>query len=308
MKEGGIMELRQLEYFMAVCKTLHFTRAAEALHISQPSLSQQIQKLEIEVGMPLFDRIGKRIALTEAGHILLDHCQRVFHEIEQAQAAIRDLNGLERGNLTVGSLLTCVNYLLPSAILKFKELYPNINLSVFGLKAKDIQKRLHENELDLGIAFLPIIDNDLESIPLFTEELSLAVPVDHPFSSRQAIDMRELDDVQTILLPESYFLRQLIDSYCLDIGLTLQPTLEMTTMESLTQMVTKGVGITILPSPYLDAIKNQGIVKVPLVNPTPQRDIGFIYRKEKFMCRATKSFISQVIETSQAITSIEEVL
>ncbi|HLR52394.1 MAG TPA: LysR substrate-binding domain-containing protein [Candidatus Avamphibacillus sp.] len=302
------MELRQLEYFMTVCKTLHFTQAAEELYISQPSLSQQIKKLEFEVGTPLFDRIGKKTALTEAGKILLAHSQRIFHELEQAEAAIRDLNGLERGNLTLGALLTCVNYLLPPAIVKFKQLYPNIELSVLGLKASEIHEKLHENELDLGIAFLPIIDEDLESIPLFTEELSLAVPLNHPFANRKEVEMEELKDAQMILLPESYFLRKLIDTYCLEIGLTLKPTLEMTTMESLIQMVSEGVGVTILPSPYLDSLKNNQIVKVNLANPTPQREIGFIYRKEKFMCQATKTFISQVTDASKSVTEVSQVL
>src|SRR5699024_10347042 len=160
----------------------------------------------------------------------------------------------------------------------------------------------------LGIAFIPIIDEDLESIPLFTEELSLAVPLGHPFAKRKEVEMKELKDTQTILLPESYFLRKLIDTYCLDIGLTLKPTLEMTTMESLTHMVAEGIGVTILPSPYLDSLKNNQIIKVNLVNPTPQREIGFIYRKEKFMCQATKSFISQVTDACNSVVETSKAL
>ncbi|MGV2487897.1 UNVERIFIED_CONTAM: LysR family transcriptional regulator, partial [Bacillus mycoides] len=104
------IELRQLEYFLAVSKELHFTKAAEKLNISQPSLSQQIRALEHEVGMPLFDRIGKKISLTEAGRVLLSHSKTIFHEVEQARSAIQDLNGLHHGSLTIGSLLTVVNY------------------------------------------------------------------------------------------------------------------------------------------------------------------------------------------------------
>ncbi len=110
------IELRQLEYFLAVSKELHFTKAAEKLNISQPSLSQQIRALEHEVGMPLFDRIGKKISLTEAGKILLSHSKTIFHEVEQARSAIQDLNGLQYGSLTIGSLLTVVNYLLPPTL------------------------------------------------------------------------------------------------------------------------------------------------------------------------------------------------
>ena len=294
------MELRQLEYFMAVCQELHFTRAAEKLNIAQPTLSQQIRSLEDEVGLPLFDRIGRKIALTEAGKIMLGHCQRVFHEIEQARLAIRDLDGLERGALSIGSLLTCTNYLLPPAIQKYKQLYSNVELSVFGLRAEEIEKELLENNLDLGITFLPAENKDIVAIPLYIEELSLAVPMDHPFANEQQIEMRALENEPTILLPKNYFLRQLIDSYCSEIGIALKPTLEMTTMESLTQMVSEGIGMTILPAPYLDYKNNNYIGNVKLINPTPKREIGLIYRKNKFMCTATKAFIDLVTETGKS--------
>jgi len=296
------MELRQLEYFMAVSKELHFSRAAEKLNISQPTLSQQIKILEGEMGIPLFDRIGKKTALTEAGKILLHHGERVFYEIEQAQAALRDLNGLQTGKLTIGSLMTCVSYLLPSAISKFKQLYPNVNLSVYGLRTGDIKSGLLENGLDLGISFLPVEENEMASIPLFTEELSLAVPANHPLANEDEVELETLEHVPTVLLPENYYLRQLIDTYCAELGFKLLPTLEMTTLDSLTQMVSEGIGVTILPAPYLDFLENPRIVKVRLINPTMERRIGFIYRKDKFMCMATRAFIDQVTETSEQLT------
>ncbi|TKI92076.1 LysR family transcriptional regulator, partial [Bacillus cereus] len=123
----------------------------EKLNISQPSLSQQIRALEHEVGMPLFDRIGKKISLTEAGKILLSHSKTIFHEVEQARSAIQDLNGLQQGSLTIGALLTVLNYLLPLTILNFNNLYPNIELSVLGLRTGDIREKLLRNELDIRI-------------------------------------------------------------------------------------------------------------------------------------------------------------
>ncbi|CAM4269917.1 LysR family transcriptional regulator [Bacillus manliponensis] len=295
------MDLRQLECFMAVCKELHFTRAAERLNISQPSLSQQIKNLEFAVGTPLFDRIGKKTALTEAGRILLIHSQRIFHEIEQAHSALRDLNGLHRGKLTIGSLLTCVSYLLPPTILDFKRLYPNIELSVFGLRTGEIRNKLLENELDLGIVFFPMKDEEFEETPLFTEELALAVPSNHPFANLKEVNMKAIENVPTVLLPKNYFLRNLIDKYCKELEISIKPTLEMTTMESLVHMVSEGIGVTILPAPYLDSLKNSDIVHVKLINPTPKRDIGIIYRKDKFMCAASRTFIAQLTETSKIL-------
>lgn len=300
------MDLRQLECFMAVCKELHFTRAAEKLHMSQPSLSQQIKNLEFEMGMPLFDRVGKKTALTEAGKILLKHSQRVFHELDQARAAIRDLNGLQRGSLTVGSLITCANYLLPPAILNFKQLYPNVELTVLGLRMGDIVKGLLENELDLGVAFLPVDNEDIDAISLFTEELSLAVPVNHPLTRLKTVQMTSLVDESFILLPENYFLRQLIDQYFTDLDMSITPTLELTTMESIVQMVAEGIGVTILPKPYLDFLENDQLTTVQLIEPTPTREVGFVFRKDKFMCTTTRTFMEQVREKSLSISSIKK--
>lgn len=297
------MELRHLEYFMAVCKELHFTRAAESLNISQPSLSQQIKLLEHEVGMPLFDRIGKKTALTEAGRLLLVYAHRIFHEIEQAQAALNDLNGLQRGKLTIGALLTTVSYLLPPTIIKFNKLYPNIELAVHGLRTGDIRKGLLENTLDLGVMFLPVKDEELESVPLFNEELSLAVPVDFNIENNNSINLAELLNMRTILLPKNYYLRTLIDRYCQNFGFSLKPVLELTTMESIIHMVSEGIGVTILPRPYLENLYHHKIKIITIKNPTPNREIGIIYRKDKYMCATTQQFIAQLTEISTMIKS-----
>src|SRR5699024_4667716 len=239
------MDLKQLECFVALSSELHFSRAAEKLYMTQPSLSQKIKNLETEMGTPLFDRMGKKTALTEAGKILLTHSENIFHEMEQAKSAINDLNVLQRGKLTVGSLLTCVHYLLPPAILEMKKMYPNVELSVLGLRTDDIRTKLRNNELDLGIAFLPVEDEEIDTITLVTEELSLAVPLNHPLAICDTVEMKDLDGVSAVLLAEGYFLRKVIDTYCMELDIHLRPALEMTTLESIMQMVSEGVGITI---------------------------------------------------------------
>lgn len=288
------MELRQLEYFMAVCKELHFTRAAEKLNIAQPTLSQQIKNLEGEIGTPLFDRIGKRIALTEAGEILWKHSKKIFFEIEQAQAAIGELSGLERGKLIIGSLLTCMNYLLPSAIMTFKKHYPNIELSVQGLRAEEIEKGTLENEIDLGLTFLPNDHEDIESIHLITEELALAVPRHHYLAAEKVVEFKMISNMPMVLMPSNYQLRQLLERYFTETGITVTTTLELTTLESIVQMVVKGTGLTILPLPYLEHLDHADLAIVKILDPTPQREIGIIYRKDKFMCSATRTFIDQL--------------
>ena len=299
------IELRQLEYFVAVSNELHFTKAAEKLNISQPSLSQQIRALEHEIGMPLFDRIGKKISLTEAGRILLSHSKKVFHEVEQAYAAIQDLNGLQQGKLTIGALLTTVNYLLPPAILNFNALYPNIELSVLGLRTGEIREKLLQNELDIGITFLPVQDKEIISIPLYQNELTLVVPTNHELTQHTTVTMGVLQKYPIILLPKNFFLTQLIRSHCQNFNFTPKPILEISTMESLIHMVSKGIGITVLPKPYIDFLQSNSIQAIKIKNPTATIEIGIIYRKDKYMCAATRMFIEQLQKIVASFQKIE---
>ncbi|PEM38129.1 LysR family transcriptional regulator [Bacillus pseudomycoides] len=299
------IELRQLEYFVAVSNELHFTKAAEKLNISQPSLSQQIRALEHEIGMPLFDRIGKKISLTEAGRILLSHSKKVFHEVEQAYAAIQDLNGLQQGKLTIGALLTTVNYLLPPAILNFNELYPNIELSVLGPRTGEIREKLLQNELDIGITFLPVQDKEIISIPLYQNELTLVVPTNHELTQHTTVTMGVLQKYPIILLPKNFFLTQLIRSHCQNFNFTPKPILEISTMESLIHMVSKGMGITVLPKPYIDFLQSNSIQAIKIKNPTATIEIGIIYRKDKYMCAATRMFIEQLQKIVASFQKIE---
>lgn len=288
------MELRQLEYFMAVCKELHFTRAADKLGIAQPSLSQQIRLLEHEVGMPLFDRVGKRTAITEAGKTLLHHCYNIFHELTQARTAINELQGLSRGSLKVGALLTVVNYLLPPTVISFHRQYPNVELSVQGMRTGDIIERLLHNELDLGIVYLPIEQEDLETVPLCKVSLALAAPKNFPIANEPYIALNILKEIPSVLLPDSYYLRQLINKSCLKLQFTPQPVLEMTTMESIINMVVNGIGVTILPKEYLDHINNPLIQTIPILDTDLTVPIGIVYRKNKYLCAASRVFIEQL--------------
>ncbi|MBY0598800.1 LysR family transcriptional regulator [Bacillus bingmayongensis] len=292
------MELRQLEYFRAVCEELHFTRAAEKVGSSQPALSQQIRLLEYEIGTPLFNRIGKKTALTESGRLLLRHTQNIFDELEQAQTAIKELNGLQRGSISIGTLLTVENYLIPPALLSFHHLYPNIEVSVLGLSTGDIMKNLLENKLDIGIVFLPMNNNELETISLYKEDLALAVPNEHPLEVKDMVSLEVLRTTPSILLPESYFIRQLINKSCNELGFLPRPILEITTMESLINMVVKGIGITILPRPYLECLNNNKIRIIPSLNSNLSREVGIIYRKDKYMSTATHIFVEQLKATT----------
>ncbi|WP_232362226.1 LysR family transcriptional regulator substrate-binding protein, partial [Bacillus thuringiensis] len=201
---------------------------------------------------------------------------------------------LQQGSLTIGALLTVVNYLLPPAILNFNNLYPNIELSVLGLRTGDIREKLLQNELDIGITFLPVQDKEIISIPLYKSDLTLVVPTGHRLAKRNHVSITELQNYPLILLPKNFFLTELITSHCQKFNFRPRPILEISTMESLIQMVSKGMGITVLPQPYIDFLQNKNIQAIKIENPTPIIEIGLIYRKDKYMCAATREFIEQL--------------
>lgn len=289
-----------MECFIAVCEELHFTRAAEKLGIAQPSLSQQIRNLEDEFGTPLIDRIGKKNVITEAGTILLQHCYNVFHELAQAKMAIRDLQGLQRGSLKAGALLSAIHSVLPSSVAAFRLAYPNIRLSLQTMRNQEIYEQLLHNELDLGIAYLMETHESLESVRLYTETLSLAAPADHPVVQVNEVTLAILQETPSILLPDSYYVRQRINEACRTFDFVPAPVLEMSSVDSILAMVLQGIGVTVLPSSYLAHRNSPAIRVIPISVPAVLSEVGILYRKNKFLCTASRAFIDQLMTSTRS--------
>ncbi|MCJ8011719.1 LysR substrate-binding domain-containing protein [Paenibacillus sp. KQZ6P-2] len=288
------MDFRLLEYFLAVCEELHFTKAAVKLGISQPTLSQQIRLLEERVGTPLFHRIGKRNDLTEAGQTLKEHALNIFHELEQAQIEINELKGLARGKLRIGC---SGNHLLTQTLISFHQKVPGISISVHELATEETKNGLLDNKLDLGVVFLPLHDEQLISMELYTEELCLAVSNTHMLAWNESVMLEELVQEPLVLFPEKFLVRQMIDSYSKEAGLSLQPIIELSTMDSMLQLVRLGVGGTILPKSYLNIMVHSDIQIIPIVGPVPQKKVGIVYRKQKFMNASMIAFIRELTRT-----------
>lgn len=286
------MEYRLLEYFLAVCEELHFTRAAEKLGISQPTLSQQIRLLENRVGLPLFHRIGKKTHLSEAGHILRKHSINAFHELEQAMTAIGELKGMQRGTLRIGC---SGNHLMIRTLIAFHSQYPGIDLSVTELATEETKEGLLNNQLDVGVVFLPPEDDDLVCIPLYTEELQLLVSDQLPIAQAASVSFMDLRQLPLLTLQSKYYVRQLFDQYCAKAGFTIQPILELSTLESLVEMAKHGVGGAILPKSYVSSLSDLSIRCLPIVDPVPQKTVGAVYRKEKYISTVMDTFLHQVI-------------
>lgn len=282
------MEHRLLEYFLTLAEELHFTKAAERLGITQPTLSHQIKLLEQELGTPLFQRSGKKTYLTSAGTILMEHAQQVHHELTQARLKIGELSGLKRGRLRIGC---SGNHLLTESLISFHQLHPNIELTVMELATDETHEGLLSNRLDLGVVFLPLVDEQLISRPLFDEELVFVISKQHKLASVSQITLQEVQNVPLILFQQKFLVRQMLDQACQQAGVALSPVIELSTMDSQIRMAEQGVGATILPASYAAITRSAELVIIPLAPSTPRKEVGLVYRKSTFLDPALTQFI-----------------
>lgn len=291
-KGVNYMETRHLHYFMAVCEELHFTRAAERLGISQPTLSQQIKVLEGEMGMPLFDRIGKKIALTQAGALLKDYAARMIQNEQNAKAAINELRSDNRGMIRLGVLPSDLDYRLTPMLVKFHADFPNIRLQVFASTL--IQQEVLENKLDIGICLPGPRDSMLTQVDLGWEPYHLIVREDHPYAAMSHIELSLLQQIQLVMYPRTYIGRELVENTCLEAGFGLEPIMETGSATSLLQLVKAGIGGTVQPRGLLEGMENSGLCSIPILNSAPCRNLRLIYRADRYISHATHTFISSL--------------
>ncbi|MCZ8519593.1 MULTISPECIES: LysR family transcriptional regulator [Paenibacillus] len=289
------MELRQLEYFAAICKEMHFSRAAEKLCTTQSNLSQQIKFLENELGLPLFDRIGKRIALTEAGNILLEQSRLIFERVDYIQGAIADLKKMEGGRLDIGILPGDGDLLFEALLVDFHRTYPKLSLHV--TECTDVYEQVAAGTRDLGVTTVPVHpDERIAVIPLFHEEFALAIRSDHPLAKSKAIPFEQLGQLRMVMFGPEHQITKVIHSCCQAQGLSIDNPIVTSTLSTLLSLVEQGVGACILPRLLLDHLNREQISTVKLLNPTPSQDICILYRTDRFMGQAAKLFID-VLQT-----------
>src|SRR5262245_30066817 len=196
------MEVHQLRYFVAVAETENFTRAAEHAHVSQPSLSQQILKLESEVGHKLFHRLGRKAVLTEAGSAFLERARRILFEVENAAKELGDHPSLGR-RITVGAVQTVMPYLLTPLIAQLREQHPNLAVDAQEDFRSNLERAVVEGDLDLAVVPLPVKDHRISIEPLLTEPLLLVVGKQHPIAKRTEISVADLADETFVSLGDS---------------------------------------------------------------------------------------------------------
>ncbi|WP_433616501.1 LysR family transcriptional regulator [Paenibacillus cellulositrophicus] len=283
------MELRQLEYFVAVCEELHFTRAADKLGISQPNLSLQIKALEEEVGMPLFDRIGKRIAVTDAGSVLLKQARGIFQNLQNAKLEIGELRHHQGGTLGVGVLPSELDFRLTPMFIDFRNRYPNVRLKI--VSAVDVADLVLSTEIDIGISLKPLYDNRLVVRSLPREEYGVVVSAEHELAGRESVSLTELNGLPIIMYPKGFWGRELVEQYCRKHGFNLDIVVETTSNPSLFRFVRENMGVTIQTPTLVEAIGDPKLRFLPIHDDPPYREMSIIYRADKYLGHAAQAFI-----------------
>lgn len=288
------MELRHLRYFLAVAEDAHFRRAAERLHVSQPTLSLQVQELEKELGTALFDRIGRRVRLTQAGQVFRDYARRALAVLDEGKAALGEIDGMLRGSLSLGVVQTVNAYLIPPVIARFSTDYPNVRLRVEELAAGEIENGILGGSLDLGISFLPPAHKEIESERLFDEEFVLAVQPAHRFGSRDRLRVVELAGEPLCLLGKEFCTRRIINESFSRAGVEPTVVVEMNSVEGVVAVVEAGGPATILPAL---AMSGRSLKAVRIEKPTPKRTVSLLKLKGHALLRARTVFSEMVRAT-----------
>lgn len=277
------MELRQLKYFVRAAELLNFTQAANELYITQSTLSQQIRTLEDALSTPLFDRIGKRVRLTEAGKTFLDHARKTLHQADQGQQIIQDLLDGRTGELTIGATygLTAV---LVRSIAAFSKNYPGIRIRIVFGSTDDLLHRLDNDSIDAMLSFLPPGSSPvIESKTLFTAHLSLVLHRTHPRSGQKKITLRQLTSLPLALPAKSYSIRNYFDEILAQSGIGFDCRLEVNDINTLLQLADTGEWCTVLMNTSLFNFPSLKAIPVDGPDMRRQATISFpagAYRKK----------------------------
>lgn len=280
------MTLNELRYLVTLARERHFGHAAEACFVSQPTLSVAIKKLETELGVALFERNASQVAVTEVGIAIVAQAQRVLDEMAVIRTLAQGVRNPLELPIRIGAIHTIGPYLFPALIPQLREQAPKLPLYITEGTTDELLNQLRLGELDLLILALPFAQNALAVRPLYDEPLMLALPHDHPWSRRSAIDIRELDRERMLLLGEGHCLRRQVLEICPGCLLRnetdlARPTLIGNSLETLCYMVAAGNGVTVLPATAADRIggnERKLVAMRPFVAPAPQRRVVLAWR------------------------------
>src|SRR5258706_13685463 len=287
------MELRQLRYFCAVAETGSFSRAAEQTHVSQPSLSQQILKLEDELGARLFDRLSRSVRLTELGKTFLPRARTVLRELEAAKDDVVERKDFIGGPVTVGIIPTVGPYFLPPVLTSFSRKFPQVRFTVVEEITPALLDRLRAGAIDVAILALPIRGHEFETAPLLSERLFAALPRSHRLGKRRSLFLKDLRSEPFLLLRDGHCFRDTAVAACDRARLHPQVVFESGQFSSILSMVSAGMGVSIVPEMAVE--KKSGCRFVRIEDAEALRTIGAVVLRGRSLTRLHRAFLAHLL-------------
>jgi len=294
------MDFRQLTYFIEVAQCKSFTKAAEKLHVSQPTLSKMVKNLEDDLDVELIDRSARQIALTDAGEIVLQEGLKIIESMEDLSMHLYDLMHLKRGKIEIGIPPLIGVLFFPRIIKGFQKLYPNIEIDLLERGGNKVMEEVKDGILDLGVVIMPEEDEPFDCIPFLHDELNLFVHADHRLAVRESIKMQELQDEKFILFSEDFTLHDRIIQECRKAGFNPDVAYVSSQWDFISEMIGEQLGIAILPRAIASKVNGELVKSVP-IRPSIPWKLVTITKKEKYISRAAQAFIQFIVDEKETV-------
>ncbi|WP_067724605.1 LysR family transcriptional regulator [Oceanobacillus damuensis] len=287
------MDTKQLYYFIEVAKQKSFTRAAEVLCLSQPTISKMVKNLESELKVELIDRSAKKIELTVAGEIVFEEGQKILESIENLSDLLSDMMNLKKGKLKIG-IPPLLGYLFFPKILKgFGDLYPEISIQIVEKGAIKLKQAVNEGILDLGVVAIPV-EEEFDVIPFVEEDMMLFVHSSHSLAAREKVSLLEIKDESFVHFQDDSTLYQQVIQECKQAGFHPHVSYQSTYWDFITEMVKQNLGISILPRSLAEKVDQSDIKAIPIVDPPIIWRIGIILKKDKYVTYAAREMVEYI--------------
>ncbi|WML60728.1 LysR family transcriptional regulator [Neobacillus sp. PS2-9] len=289
------LELRQLRLFIEVAKHKSITKAAENMHISQPALSKSLMALEDELGMKLIIRTNKTSDLTDAGKVVLEYALRMTVLVDEMKTTLIDMTNLSRGQINIGLPPFIGSLFFPRVMAKFHHAFPNIELNITEYGGARVVKSVEEGEFELGVAVLPIDEQQFSVYPIVEEEMRLVVYKDHHLSDRVEVELKELREEEFIFYHEEFALNQIMRNHFIAVGFEPKILFKSSQWDLMTEMVAANLGITILPQSICNRAFNSDLQVIKLQDNIMWK-LAVITKKDRYISNAGRTFIDFILK------------
>ncbi|HEX8541174.1 MAG TPA: LysR family transcriptional regulator [Pseudomonas sp.] len=299
------MDFRQLRYFVAVYEEGHVGRAAERLSLSQPALSQQIRHLEESLDVSLFERSSKRLLPTLAAHTLYNHAVPLLDGLQQAREALRNFKGQSLRTLAIGVLQTVHSGLVPQMLERVRTAQPHLVVQIYELSGMEVERRLLNGSLDIGISYLPPRQPGLHGLPLYEDELKLVIPADHPLREFKKVSLAQAAELPMLLLGEEFQVRQIWQTQLANLGRRAHVQAELNNMTGILDSLAHTRLVTVLPGRAQHLQENTELLWKPLSEPRVPLKVGLVYRdaqRQQATLELLQRVLAEALQTNRGET------